>query len=239
MWKVLKPLFLKPPACDDWYKIAEDFHNLWQCSNCIGAMDGKHIRIKAPSNSGNEFFNYKGFFSLILLAICDARYRFLLVDIGDSGRHSDGGVCSNSSIGKKFENNRLGIPPPNKLPGSNICAPCYFAIDDAFPSRVGLVKPYPGRNLDRNKQIFNYRLSRGRRVVENAFGILAVRWQIFYKMINCNPKMAQLVVQACVVLHNVLLSPSEHQPASVSGDKVDPSSGNIINGNCETLYHLL
>ena len=231
LWDTLQPLVLQPPTAERWLSIASDFQNLWQCSNCIGAIDGKHIRIKAPPNSGSEFFNYKGYFSLVLLAICDARYRFVLVDIGDSGRHSDGGIFSNSSIGKKFDNASLQIPPPTNLPGSDIRIPYYFAADDAFPLKVGMIKPYPGRFLDEHQQIFNYRLSRGRRVVENAFGILSVRWQIFLKMINCDPDTAQLIVQACVVLHNLLQDSHSDAPIQfVSGDKSDPTTGNITNG---------
>ena len=153
------------------------------------------------------------------------------MDIGDSGRHSDRGIFSNSSIGKKFDNASLQIPPPTNLPGSDIRIPYYFAADDAFPLKVGMIKPYPGRFLDEHQQIFNYRLNRGRRVVENAFGILAVRWQIFYKTINCDPDTAQLIVQACVVLHNLLQDSYSDAPIQfVSGDKSDPTTGNITNG---------
>ena len=133
------------------------------------------------------------------------------MDIGNSGRHSDGGVFKNSAIGKKFDNQQLGIPPPNYLPGSTICILHYFAADDAFPIKVGLIKPYPGRFLPRDNQIFNYRLCRARRVIENAFGILAVRWQVFYRMLNCDLDLAQLVVQAAVVLHNLLQTPQQQQ----------------------------
>ena len=67
--------------------------------------------------------------------------------------------------------------------------------------------------------------------MENAFGILAVRWQIFYKMINCDPDTAQLIVQACVVLHNLLQDSYSDAPIQfVSGDKSDPTTGNITNG---------
>ncbi|XP_078491756.1 uncharacterized protein LOC144747572 [Ciona intestinalis] len=229
LWECLVPIVLRPPTAEDWLQIADDFQKFWQCSNCIGAIDGKHIRIKAPPNSGTEFYNYKGFFSIVLLAICDAHYRFVLVDIGDSGRHSDGGIFSNSRVGKKFDKGSLSIPAPNSLAGSDINVPYYFAADDAFPLKTGIVKPYPGRHLSEDKQIFNYRLSRGRRVVENAFGILAVRWQVFYKMMNCDPEMAQCIVQACVVLHNFLQSPRQ-VGSHIYGDQFD-GNGNTVNGN--------
>ena len=69
-----------------------------------GAIDCKHIVMQAPVNSGSSFFDYKGTHSVVLLAVCDAHYHFILVDIGDSGRHSDGGVLTNSEFGQALEN---------------------------------------------------------------------------------------------------------------------------------------
>ena len=78
--------------------------------NVIGALDGKHIQIEVPANSGTLFHNYKGFFSIVLLAICDANYCFTLVDIGQYGSNNDSGVLANSIIGKKFAEKRMGLP---------------------------------------------------------------------------------------------------------------------------------
>ena len=89
LWKYLLPITLPPPSTEMWQKIAADFSSVWQLPNCIGALDGKHVKIRAPANSGSEFYNYKGYFSIILLAVYDAKYRLILIDIGASGRHSD------------------------------------------------------------------------------------------------------------------------------------------------------
>jgi len=86
IWKILQPICLRcPQEENEWIRIAEEFNTIWNFPNCIGAIDGKHCRIQAPPNSGSAFHNYKSHFSLILMAIADARYRFIWVDIGDYG----------------------------------------------------------------------------------------------------------------------------------------------------------
>ena len=99
--KVLTDKFVKPPRCEtDWLEIARDFEKIWDLPNVVGALDAKHIHIEVPANSGKLFHNYKRSFSLVLLAICDANYCFVLVDIGQFGSNNDSSVFANSSIRK-------------------------------------------------------------------------------------------------------------------------------------------
>ena len=83
--------------------------------------------------------------------------------------------------------------------------------DEAFPLRRDLMKPYPQRNLTNKQRIFNYRLSRARRVVENAFGILANRFRIFLSAINLQPEKVVVIVKAACVLHNFLQSKGDNR----------------------------
>ena len=76
--------------------------------------------------------------------------------------------------------------------------------DEAFPLRGYLMRPYPGRALSQQQHIFNYHLSRSRRIIENAFGILVARWRIFRQPIIASPENAQVFVKACVALHKFL-----------------------------------
>ena len=107
-----------------WKNIADEFEELWQFPHCLGSLDGKHIMIQAPKNSGSLFFNYKKHFSVALLAVVDANYKFVIVDIGAYGRQSDGSVFANSLFGRMLKAQQLPIPPPDSLGGSvsfNLC----------------------------------------------------------------------------------------------------------------------
>lgn len=72
-----------------------------------------------------------------------------------------------------------------------------------------LMRPYPGNDLDHAKRIFDYRLSRARRISENGFGILANRWRVFHRKIPLAPNNVDSVIKATVVLHNMLRSEND------------------------------
>ncbi|XP_057296247.1 uncharacterized protein LOC130625202 [Hydractinia symbiolongicarpus] len=149
----------------------------------IWAIDGKHVGMQAPARLGSAFFNYKKQHSIVLMAVCSALYKFLMVDIGDTGRQSDGSVYGNSNLGYSIENNLLNIPKASKLPQSNRVLPFTLIGDDAFGLKPHMMKPYPLQNLAKEKRVFNYRLSRARRVVENVFGIAASRFRFLRRPI--------------------------------------------------------
>ncbi|XP_069801016.1 putative nuclease HARBI1 [Dendropsophus ebraccatus] len=218
--------FKFPSSEQEWLAVADEFKELWQFPNCGGALDGKHIRITQPTNSGSYFYNYKGFFSIVLMALVNAKYEFLMVDVGTNGRMSDGGVLERTEFSKRLRQSALHLPGNDKTV-SNLNF--VFVADDAFPLHPNLLKPYPSRNLTMEKKIFNYRLSRARRVVENTFGIMANRFRIFHTAINLKPENIDKVVMACCVLHNFLrrhesqtyLSSSREESGSGQIDAVD------------------
>ena len=81
--------------------------------------------------------------------------------------------------------------------------------DEAFPLRCDLMRQFARNALTNERCIFNYGLSRARRVVENAFGILANWWRLYHHHIFLNPDIVTTVVEATVVLHNVLMLPND------------------------------
>nr|XP_022907898.1 protein ALP1-like [Onthophagus taurus] len=177
------------PTEDDWKRIAHEFWTIWNFPNCLGALDGKHVVIQTPTNSGSLFFNYKKTFSIVLLALVDAQYNFITVDIGSYGKNSDGGIFAHSTLGRALEQNNLNIPYPVELPGTNQKANFVIVGNEAFPLKPNLLRPYssPQQRDDTTKKIFNYRLSRARRCSENAFDILAQKFQFYNRRLKSAP----------------------------------------------------
>ena len=171
--------------------------------------------MQAVPGAGSEYFNYKGTQSIVLMAMVDANYRFVYVDIGCNGHVSDdGGVLRDSTLGRAMfgddtTNVTMNVPLPVPLPGRVHPVPFFAVGDDAFPLRNNLMKPYPLRNLSSDQRIFNYRLSRARRVVENVFGIFANRFRVFRSPINLSPQKVETIVPAATVLHNYLAAISD------------------------------
>ena len=192
--------------------MATDFYRLWNFPNCLGALDGKHIVMRKPACSGSKYFNYKHSFSIVLLAMADSHYRFLFIDVGAQGRCSDAGIFAESDLQSALQINRLNIPNGRDLPGTNTRAPYYIIADDAFPLRSNIMKPFPQRDLTHAQRIYNYRLARARRCIEQAFGILAARFRVFLTHILVGPEKVDKIVLASCCLHNMLrtLAPTEY-----------------------------
>ena len=206
IYKAFKSELKTPETEEEWRSVAEGFERKWNFPNCLGSFDGKHVRLRNPANAGSKYYNYKKFFSMVLLALVDSEYRFLYIDCGAVGGECDAGIFAQTRLKKLVETERAHIPDPKPLPNCTDPTPCeYFFIgDDAFALRHYLMKPYPARALTRDERIFNYRLSRARRTVENAFGILANRWRVFHTSITLQPDNVESVIIAACVLHNLI-----------------------------------
>ena len=176
IYESLRDPFIKHPSSkEEWLSISSSFEESWNFPHCLGAIDGKHIRIECPQLSGTNYYNYKGFYSIILLAICDSNYCFTLFDLGHYGSNNDSGVLARSKMGEVFETDGLNIPEPSRHSTCKFDPLSFFLVgDEIFPLKTWLMRPYPGK-LTKKQMIFNYRLSRARRTIENAFGIFCAR----------------------------------------------------------------
>ncbi|KAA5784505.1 transposase family protein, partial [Pseudomonas aeruginosa] len=110
------------------------------------------------------------------------------------GRASDGGIFARSNLKTMLEERSLNAPEGMVLLG-----------DHAFPLTEYLITPYSRRlDLSNKQKIFNYRLSRARRTIENTFGVLVSKFRIFEKPIPVLPETVDKIIKTCCVLHNWL-----------------------------------
>nr|CAH7714061.1 unnamed protein product [Callosobruchus chinensis] len=182
----MRQTFLPDPSTLNWQKVSEEFESRSNFPHCIGAIDGKHIRIVNPNQGGSLFFNYKNYYSIILLALVDANYCFTAIDVGSYGRCSDSNIFKNSALCKKLHS-----------------IPYYVVVaDEAFGISEYVLRPYARKNLETKKRVFNYRLSRARRFVEGTFGIFVNKWRIFHTAINLDETFVKTIILSCAVLHN-------------------------------------
>lgn len=226
------PFLLQVPETEnEWLKIAKEFERKWQFNHCVGAIDGKHILIEKPPDSGSIYYNYKGTFSIVLLGIVNANYEFIYVNAGTNGSISDGGVFNHTSFHEKLLSKQLHLPGPSILLSSDEVAPYCLVADSAFAINENLLKPYPQKNLTHDKRIYNYRLSRARRIVENTFGILAERFRVFKKPITINVKNVPIIVMASCFLHNFLRKKSANYVTRNCVDREDTEDNTFRPGD--------
>ncbi|KAM4052562.1 uncharacterized protein ACNLHF_002468 [Anomaloglossus baeobatrachus] len=202
IWQKLQPIVMPSPTEETWLQVAAGFQTVANFPNCLGAVDGKHVRVQQPPRSGSHFFNYKKYFSVVLMAVADAHYKFVAIDVGAYGSTGDSRVLRTSQIGQQILQDCGTLPAPRPLPGSTDPVPFVMVSDEAFPLLPNLLRPYPRRGLNARRRIFNYRLSRARRHVECTFGIMSSQWRIFHTPIQLNSDTVDTVIKACCVLHN-------------------------------------
>ena len=153
----LKSFYLKFPGSEDeWVELSEAIYQHWQFFDAIGVNDGKHIAILNPPDRGSLFYNYKGFYNVVLLALVKHNYQFLYVNVGCQGRMSDGGVFKNSNLYKGIISNKLKVPTPRTLlkTGDPVwneedyeSIPLIIVGDYTFQLSDHMTKPYKGEFL--------------------------------------------------------------------------------------------
>lgn len=152
--------------------------------------------------------------------------------MGGYGSEGDASVFFNTKFGRSIIQNTIELPEDTQILSKKM--PYVFLADDAFPLTDRVLKPFsPPRNqpLTEQERIFNYRLSRARRCVENAFGVLTTKFICLSRALFCKPDRAQKIVAACCILHNHFLKNSR-QSYCPNGfaDRYD-ENGQLIEGD--------
>uniref|UniRef100_A0A672GSN4 DDE Tnp4 domain-containing protein n=1 Tax=Salarias fasciatus TaxID=181472 RepID=A0A672GSN4_SALFA len=186
----LVPELIKFPDLQTLQEMSAYFHSRWGLAQCVGAIDGSHIPIIAPQDFHCDYFNRKGWHSIILQAVVDGRGLFWSVSAGMPGSVHDARVL------------RLDI--------GGVDVGYYILGDSAYPLPRWLTKPFldTGR-LTAGQQLFNRKISRARVVAENAFGWLKGRWGCLLKCNDSNIAPVKSMVLACCALHNLCESHGE------------------------------
>lgn len=135
------------------------------------------------------------------MAIVNSNYEFIYIDVGKQGRLSDGEVIEATSFFHKLNDGTLNLPENEENDGG---LNFVFVADEALSLHKNIIKPYSQRDLNYERRIYNYRLSRARNVVENAFGIMSSRFRILRTDINLSIEKINYVVSGICVLHNFL-----------------------------------
>uniref|UniRef100_A0A674IZS0 DDE Tnp4 domain-containing protein n=1 Tax=Terrapene triunguis TaxID=2587831 RepID=A0A674IZS0_9SAUR len=174
--------------------------------NCGGAIDGTHIPILSPEHQATEYINRKGYFSMLLQALVDHKGRFTNINMGWPGKVHDAHVFRNSGLFQKLEEGTFFLD--QTITVGDVEMPIVILGDPAYPLMPWLMKPYTG-SLYYSQDLFNYRLSKCRMVVECAFGHLKARWRSLLTQIDLRETNIPIVIAACCVLHNICESKGE------------------------------
>ena len=200
--KHLFPRYVSFPTGERLRDIVSMFETCWGFPQVAGAIDGTHIRIVCPRESASDYYNRKGYYSIIMQAVVDHKGLFLDAYIGWPGKVHDARVFVNSSLYRKRMNGTL--LPDWKRQIFGVQVPLVLLGDPAYPALPWLMKPYP-ENASSTCAIrrYNYSQSRARMPIENAFGRLKGRWRCLLKRMDHQLENVPNVVATCVVLHNM------------------------------------
>lgn len=181
--------FIKWPDQQQYHEISNVFMDKKGFPSIIGALDGTHIKIKAPHDHGADYINRKMYHSLILQAVCREDLRFTDVFSGWPGRVHDARVLRNSPLWES---------------GPTLCGEYLIVADGAYPCRRWLLTPYRDNgHLTRDEVKYNKSLSGSRVVIENAFGSLKGR---FRRLQNIDMADIMYIIKTIIngcVLHNM------------------------------------
>ena len=193
MKSILLKKFIRWPSTSTMETFAREFENLHGIPYVVGAVDGSHIPIVAPRFHAADYYNRKGFHSILLQGVVSSKCMFWDFDIGWAGSLHDANLWGRTAIGQFCEAGKL--------------SPFALVGDAAYPCRPWMLAPYRGHKdgLTREEYHWNFVQSSTRMCVERAFGMLKGRWRILLKRIDVHLKNVPELVSTCLVLHNICI----------------------------------
>lgn len=194
--KAGKDVFLwpTPPKLSE---ISHEFQEMGGIPGVVGALDGCHINIKAPSSTQADYVDRTQKHSVILIAVCLPDKSFSYIQVGFPGSAHDSRVLKSTSLYKKIQNG-----DPNYFPSSQY----HIVGDSAFGVQKHLMVPFKNSgNLSQAQIRFNTKLSKARVTIENAFGFLKGRFRRL-KHVDADIARIPKIIKACCVLHNISIT---------------------------------
>ncbi|CAN1139949.1 Protein ALP1-like [Linum perenne] len=153
--------------------------------NCLGALDGTHVKVRVIREDQNRYRDRKGDVSINVLGVCNPNTEFIYCSAGWEGSAHDGRVLRDA----------LSRPNGFRVPRGN-----YYLCDAGYANSEGFLTPLRGQryhltewgsNRPRTaEEYYNMKHSKARNCIERAFGIIKMRWAIlrdttwFEPMIN-------------------------------------------------------
>ena len=194
--------YISFPTGSELNRVVDGFKDKWDIIQCAGSIDGLHIPVSPPACNHTDYYNRKGWYSVILQAVVDHAYLFRDICVGWPGSVHDARVYANSAVYRKATQGL--ILNGNSITISQQSVLVYFVGDSDYPLLPWLIKPFDHHAaLSSAPKNFNYRISRARIVVENAFGRLKARWRRLQKQNDMDVTNVPHVVQTCCILHNM------------------------------------
>ncbi|XP_044184341.1 protein ALP1-like [Acropora millepora] len=188
-----------------------DMEDLRQFPCSWAVTDGCHIPLKRPVGglqANKEYHNFKNFYSIVLMGMVDARHRFVWASCGfPENSHDSIIIFQSTNLWSEITYGQT-IPDIGKdVEGDNV--PPLILGDSAFPFRSWLMKPYTSAVLTPSQKYYNYRLSRARMSIEEAYGELKDRWRVLQRKCESAQEEVRDNTLACIVLHNICIERGE------------------------------
>ena len=200
----LAPEYIKWPSAEEIPHVVNSFQNLAGFPGVVGAVDGCHIKIKAPNDVQADYIDRTATHSVNLMAVCNSQKKFTFIDAGFPGSGHDIRVFSHTKLYEKLNTDM------NSVLTSNIN---HLIGDSGFQLAPYLLTPYIDKgHLDLTQKKYNKKLSQTRYVIEHAFGLLKGRFRRL-KYLDVSMSRVPKVIAACCVLHNMTLGYPEEENA--------------------------